>query len=112
VTTNRARGGSYGWANVHSGASDGFASAAFQDEHKKFFVADRIDNPKVSVANAVELFLAVERLRSMWTRRSPKGMKPFDDEFPKRFGEGFELSFSTRSEKESEHYRQESEPKS
>jgi hypothetical protein len=112
VTTNRACGGSHGWTNVHSGARDGFASAALQDEHKKVFVTDRIDNPMISVSNAIELFPAVERLHSMWTRSSPKGMKPFDDEFLKRFGEGFELSFSRRREKEREHYRKESELKS
>jgi hypothetical protein len=98
--------------NVHSGSRDGFASAALQDEHKKVFVADRIDNPMVSVTNAIELFLAVEHLYSMWTRSSSKGMKTFDDEFLKRFGEGFELSLSRRSEKECEHYRKESELKS
>jgi hypothetical protein len=102
----------HGWANVHSGARDGFGSAALQDEHKKVFVADRIDNPMVSVTNAIELFLAVEHLYSMWTRSSSKGMKTFDDEFLKRFGEGFELSLSRRSEKECEHYRKESELKS
>jgi hypothetical protein len=97
---------------VHSRARDCFASAALQDQHKEFCVADCIDNSIVPFTNAIELFLAVEHLHSGRTRSIPKGVEPFDDEFLKRFGEGFELSLSRRSEKECGNHRKESDPKS
>jgi hypothetical protein len=97
---------------VHSGARDWVAIVVLQGQHKQFFIADCIDNPIVPFANAIELFLAVERLHSMRTRSVAKGIKPFNDAFLKRFGNGLELSLSWRSEQEGGYHRKESESKS
>jgi hypothetical protein len=94
------------------GRRDSFASAALQGQHQEFFVTNRVDNPIVPFTDAIELFLSVEHLHSMRTRSVPKSLKPFGDEFLKRFGEGFELSLGRRSEKEYRNHRKESDPKS
>ena len=83
----------------HSGARDVCASAILDGKHDEVLSANRIDNPRVALANPIEMVQALELRDAGGTRTGAECMEPFHEKFPKRFGECVELLLCKRGYK-------------
>ncbi|MGH7183052.1 MAG: hypothetical protein ACREJN_13880, partial [Nitrospiraceae bacterium] len=77
-------------------AGDVFAISDPHNKNNQFLILNSIDDPTVTLADAIQVILSGEFLHALWARGVSQGLEAPDETFLNRGGEGFELAFSRR----------------